>query len=120
MLTECSANEIDFGRAGSRRVVADFDGGMVSSDAGALLLVETDQAIKLVDRFALRPFTQRRGMAKHPVEHNARRSHIAVAGSTMLSASSCMNFSASNVALSRAPFGLPAGFPDRPGWKRPL
>ena len=51
MLTECSANEIDFGRAGSRRVVADFDGGMVSSDAGALLLVETDQAIKLVDRF---------------------------------------------------------------------
>jgi hypothetical protein len=52
MATECSANEIDFGRAGGRRVVADFDGGMVSSDAGVLLLAETDQAIRLVDRFA--------------------------------------------------------------------
>ena len=52
MLTERSASEIDFGRAGGRRVVADFDGGMVSSDAGALLLGETDKAIGLVDRFA--------------------------------------------------------------------
>ncbi len=43
MLTERSASEIDFGRAGGRRVVADFDGGMVSSDAGALLLGETDK-----------------------------------------------------------------------------
>jgi hypothetical protein len=52
MQTECSANEIDFGRAGGRRVVTDFDGGLVSSDAGALLLGETDKAIRLVDRFA--------------------------------------------------------------------
>ena len=33
-------------------IVADFDGGMVSSDAGALLLGETDKAIGLTDRFA--------------------------------------------------------------------
>ena len=52
MQTECSASEIDFGRAGGRRVVADFDGGMVSSDAGAVLLGETDKAIRLVERFA--------------------------------------------------------------------
>lgn len=52
MQTECSASEIDFGRAGGRRVVADFDGGMVSSDGGALLLGETDKAIRLVERFA--------------------------------------------------------------------
>ena len=52
MLTECIASKIDFRRAGQRRVVADFDGGMVSSDAGALLLGETDKAIRLVDRFA--------------------------------------------------------------------
>ena len=51
MPTECNASEIDFGRAGGRRVVADFDGGMVSSDGGALLLAETDRAITLVDRF---------------------------------------------------------------------
>jgi Transposase DDE domain group 1 len=52
MQTEYSANEIDFGRAGGRRVVADFDGGMVSSDAGALLLGETDKAISLVEGFS--------------------------------------------------------------------
>ena len=52
MLTECSPTEMDFGRAGGRRVVADFDGGMVSSDAGALLLGETDKAIGLTDRFS--------------------------------------------------------------------
>lgn len=52
MQTECSASEIDFGRVGGRRIVADFDGGMVSTDAGALLLGETDKAISLVERFS--------------------------------------------------------------------
>jgi Transposase DDE domain group 1 len=52
MPTECNATEMDFGRAGGRRVVANFDGGMVSSDAGALLLGATDQAIGLTHRFA--------------------------------------------------------------------
>jgi hypothetical protein len=33
-------------------VVAAFDGGTITSDAGALLLGGTDRAIKLVDRFA--------------------------------------------------------------------
>jgi Transposase DDE domain group 1 len=51
MLTQCSPTEREFGRAGGRRVVADFDGGLVSSDAGALLLGETDKAIGLIDRF---------------------------------------------------------------------
>ncbi len=41
MQTQCSAKEMGFGRPGGRRVVADFDGGMVSSDAGGLLLAET-------------------------------------------------------------------------------
>jgi hypothetical protein len=52
MQTECSANAIDFERAGGRQVVADFDGGLVFSDAGALLLGETDKAIRFVDRFS--------------------------------------------------------------------
>ena len=51
MRTQCRPREMVFGRAGGRRVVADFDGGMVSSDAGALLLSETDQAIGLTGRF---------------------------------------------------------------------
>ena len=33
-------------------MIADFDGGAISSDAGALLLGATDKAIGLVDRFA--------------------------------------------------------------------
>ncbi len=52
MQTQCSLTEMAFGRAGGRRLVADFDGGMVSSDAGALLLSETDKTIGLTDRFA--------------------------------------------------------------------
>src|SRR3954464_11836925 len=41
-----------FGNAGGRTLVAAFDGGLVTSDAGALLLGATDRAITLVDRFA--------------------------------------------------------------------
>jgi len=52
MQTQCSPAEMAFGRAGGRRIVADFDGAMVSSDAGALLLGETDRAIGLTGRFA--------------------------------------------------------------------
>ncbi len=52
MQTQCSPTAMEFGRAGGRLVVADFDGGMVSSDAGALLLGETDEAIGLTDRFS--------------------------------------------------------------------
>ena len=52
MQTNCSPRKMAFGRAGGRRIVAEFDGGMVSSDAGALLLGETDKAIGLTGRFA--------------------------------------------------------------------
>ncbi len=52
MPTHCSATGMAFGRAGGRELVAEFDGGRVTSDAGALLLGATDQAIRLVDRFA--------------------------------------------------------------------
>src|SRR5277367_526898 len=52
MQTQCSPTEMAFGRAGGRRIVADFVGGMVSSDAGALLLGETDRAIGLTGGLA--------------------------------------------------------------------
>jgi len=52
MPTECSAELFEFAPVESRVVVAGFDGGAISSDAGALLLGATDRAIKLVDRFA--------------------------------------------------------------------
>src|SRR6266403_4089307 len=52
MQTECSAERFDFGLVGRREVVGSFDGGAITSDAGALLLGTTDRAIGLVDRFA--------------------------------------------------------------------
>jgi hypothetical protein len=52
MPTECSAPQLEFGVVEGRRVVAAFDGGAVTSDAGALLLGATDKAIRLIERFA--------------------------------------------------------------------
>jgi hypothetical protein len=52
MPTECSLKSMTFSRADWRDVVADFGGGAITSDAGALLLGATDRAIGLVDRFA--------------------------------------------------------------------
>jgi hypothetical protein len=52
MPTECSAEQFDFGLVERREVVGSFDGGAITSDAGALLLGRTDRAIGLVDRLA--------------------------------------------------------------------
>ena len=52
MPTECSAVRFDFAPVDGRRVVAAFDGGAITSDAGALLLGQTDRAIRLTERFA--------------------------------------------------------------------
>jgi Transposase DDE domain group 1 len=52
MPTECSQDSLDFGTVDGRRVVGAFDGGLITSDAGALLLGATNKAIRLVDRFA--------------------------------------------------------------------
>ena len=52
MPAECSSPAIRFARLNGRDVVADFGGGAMTSDAGALLLGATDRAIGLVDRFA--------------------------------------------------------------------
>ena len=52
MPTECSAELFEFAPVEGRRVVASFDGGAITSDAGALLLGETDRAIRLTERFA--------------------------------------------------------------------
>ena len=52
MQTECSADRFGFARVEGRAVVAGFDGGKMTSEAGGLLLGATDRAIRLVDRFA--------------------------------------------------------------------
>jgi hypothetical protein len=52
MPADCSAPQFDFGVVEGRRVVTAFDGGAITSDAGALLLGATERAIRLVERFA--------------------------------------------------------------------
>src|SRR5690348_1090875 len=52
MPTECSPELFEFAPVEGRVVVAGFDGGSMTSDAGALLLGATDRAIGLVERFA--------------------------------------------------------------------
>jgi hypothetical protein len=52
MPTECSLDSLDFGTVDGRSVVGAFDGGVISSDAGALLLGAADKAIGLTRRFA--------------------------------------------------------------------
>jgi hypothetical protein len=52
MPTGCSPASFEFALVENRRVVAGFDGGAITSNAGALLLGATDRAIGLVRRFA--------------------------------------------------------------------
>jgi Transposase DDE domain group 1 len=52
MPTECSAALFEFARVEGRSVVSAFDGGKITSDAGALLLSASDRAVGLIDRFA--------------------------------------------------------------------
>ena len=66
MQTECSADLFGFARVEGRSVVAAFDGGKITSDAGGVLLRATDRAIGLVDRFA-QCFSDRR--SEKLIEH---------------------------------------------------
>ena len=52
MPTECSQDSFDFGTVEGRIVVGAFDGGRITSDAGALLLGQTNKAIGLVSQLA--------------------------------------------------------------------
>jgi hypothetical protein len=52
MQTECNPNLFDFARVENRTIVASFDGGRITSDAGALLLGAADRVLGLTRRFA--------------------------------------------------------------------
>jgi hypothetical protein len=51
-MTECSELRFAFATEGRREMVAEFSGGRISSDGGALLLRETDQKMKMLSRFS--------------------------------------------------------------------
>ena len=69
MPTQCSASSLEFAPVAGRTVVAGFDGGTITTDAGGLLLGSTDRAIRLVERFAA-CFTDRR--RPDLIEHRVR------------------------------------------------
>jgi hypothetical protein len=52
MPTQCNPNPLAFAPAEGRPVVASFDGGAITSDAGALLLGATDRVLGLTRRLA--------------------------------------------------------------------
>jgi len=52
MQTECTPRLFEFEAVGRRSIVAGFDGGNITSNAGALLLRQVDRGVGLVDRFA--------------------------------------------------------------------
>ncbi len=69
MATECNASYLDFPMVGLRQVLADFDGGDISSDGGALLLREAERLTGIIRQFAA-CFTDHRNpdLTEHTVE----------------------------------------------------
>ena len=66
MPTECSRNLFGFAPVEGREVVAAFDGGAITSNAGGLLLGGADRAIGMMKRFAACFHDERRA---HLIEH---------------------------------------------------
>src|SRR3954447_24014454 len=52
MDTECNSSYLDFPMVGNRQVLADFDGGDISSDGGVLLLREAERLTGVIRQFA--------------------------------------------------------------------
>ena len=67
-MTQCIPSLFTFQNLGAREVVAAFDGGKVTTDAGGLLLREVDQHFGFINQFA-RCFTDHRDpeALEHPV-----------------------------------------------------
>ena len=51
-MTQCHRNRLHFQGHGRREVVAQFDGGMITSDAGGLLLREVNDTFGVIRKFA--------------------------------------------------------------------
>ena len=69
MTTECTQKSFAFHHLGRREVIARFDGGNITSDAGGLLLRETERVTGIIGQFAA-CFTDHRDpdLIEHPAE----------------------------------------------------
>ena len=52
MQTECRNEKLEFQACGARQVVAEFNGGTITSDGGVLLLKEVEAKRKIIKQFA--------------------------------------------------------------------
>jgi hypothetical protein len=80
-MTECNQDRFGFASVGgSREIVAEFSGGTISSDAGGLLLQETDSRMNLLTRFS-QCFVDLRNpdLIEHSVEQLIRQRVFALA-----------------------------------------
>jgi Transposase DDE domain group 1 len=80
-MTECNQDRFEFASAhGRREIVAEFSGGTVSSDGGALLLQEADSKMNLLARFS-QCFMDRRNpvLIEHSIEQMIRQRVYALA-----------------------------------------
>lgn len=68
-MTDCKTAQMEFQEVGRRRVVAAFDGGNVTSDAGGLLLREVVRGSGIIERF-VQCFTDHRNPKR--IEHSVR------------------------------------------------
>nr|WP_294516778.1 transposase [uncultured Rhodopila sp.] len=69
MPKECIPALFEFPAVEGRQVVASFDGGAITSDAGVLLLGKTDRALRLTEHFAACVSdTRAAGLVEHQVE----------------------------------------------------
>jgi hypothetical protein len=68
-MTECNAEQLEFHALGRRAVVGKFDGGMISSDGGGLLLGEVESRTRIIARLA-EQFVDHRD--PEAIEHSAR------------------------------------------------
>jgi hypothetical protein len=66
MQTECRSEKLEFQACGARQVVAEFNGGTITSDGGVLLLKEVEVKRKIINQFAA-CFTDHRDPDK--IEH---------------------------------------------------
>jgi len=68
-MTECKPEQLEFHALGRRAVVGKFDGGMISSDGGGLLLAEVEAKTRIIARLA-RQFIDHRD--PEAIEHTVK------------------------------------------------
>jgi len=67
MQTECKSEKLVFQACGTRNVIAEFNGGTITSDGGLLLLKQVEAKRKIIKQFAA-CFTDHRDPDK--IEHD--------------------------------------------------